>query len=165
VSGKTNVRASGKTNVRTRTNAMTRSVTHTADILNGLLRMREKIVNPDKQSNVGKYLGEAFFWDTIESLAKKRSEQAWSAMESDGIWTPDEAAPGDYVLNGSPSFELRQKISEPVRRFSSEELAVLMRDSKYKVPVPITLELVNKAKVPGKSSRRVWVVERGVEAK
>lgn len=117
--------------------------------------------NPDAKHNVGGLLGEVFLWDKIASYAKSRSDAIWDEMEKEGI-VPDTKTltPGDHQLAQSPSFAVFARVTNPVKRFSGDELAELLAKSKYKVPVSTTKELIDKAKVPTNPVCSLKVVER-----
>jgi len=133
------------------------------DIIKTLAKMgKNGTINPDAKHNTGSLLGEAFMWDRIEAYAKNRSEAAWNAMAKEGL-IPDKTTldPGDHQLSQSPNFAVFARVTHPVKRFSGDELAVLLAKSKYKVPVSTTKELIDQAKVPTKSVVSMKVVERG----
>jgi hypothetical protein len=117
--------------------------------------------NPDSKHNQGALIGTAFMWDEIEAYAKKKSAEAWEKLESEGI-IPDIRTldGGDHELAYSPSFTVQASVSEPVRRFSREELAKLLAKSKYKVPVSVTAELCDQSRLPGNPQRKLKIVER-----
>lgn len=114
--------------------------------------------NPDTKSNVGNMLGEYFLWKTIAKYAEGRVESSYKEMEKAGaIKVPD--APGNYELLSSNHFKLMATVTQPVKRFSPDELAKLMGASKYKVPEPFMKEQMEKAKVPGSSMVRKEIKE------
>ena len=113
--------------------------------------------SPDK-SNSGTLLADAFLWDTVEAYAKKRSAAAWDVLEKElDIKRPED--PGSHILASTPSFVATAKVSQPVRRFSVDELAKAMK-AKYRVPEPTTKEMCEQAKVPGKPSCAFEIVEK-----
>lgn len=126
-------------------------------VLGNAVRELEKLA-PDQRSNVGKTLASMYIWDEIAKLAKRRSDDLWDRAAKD-LYTTDALNPGVHTLAESPAFMLVAKISEPVRRFSAEELAKLMK-AKYKVPEPMTRQLCDEAKVPTKSSVSLSIMER-----
>jgi len=118
--------------------------------------------NPDVKSNVGKQLGIIYFWTLIEKYAKAKKEDAWKYIADEGIIQAELSTldPGDYTLVESPHFYVTAKVSNPVRRFDEDELATMLHN-KYKVPRPITKEMIAKAKTPTKSVVTKTVFERG----
>jgi hypothetical protein len=117
--------------------------------------------NPDSKHNAGRLLGEAFMWDQVEKFAKARSDAAWLSLAREGIIPQrKEMEPGEHELAYSPSFVAIGRVSAPVRRFSGDELAKLLRASKYKVPESATKELIDKAKVPTTSMVSMRIIER-----
>jgi hypothetical protein len=117
--------------------------------------------NPDSKNNVGRLLGEAFMWDRIEAYARNRSTAVWEELEKEGIIEDKrDLTPGDHQLAQSPSFALFARVTQPVKRFSGDELAQRLAKSKYKVPVSTTKELIDQAKVPTKPMVSMKVVER-----
>lgn len=137
-------------------------VSFTAEItkhMNKIADMCEK-KNPDGKHNVGRGLGIVHFWTMVEKYAKSKKDEAWAALEKDDIISdPKGLDPGEYSLAESPSFFASAKVSNPVKRFDPDVLADMLF-KKYKVPVPITKELVDKAKVPSASTVTKKVVER-----
>jgi hypothetical protein len=119
-------------------------------------------INPDSKSNTGALLGEAFMWDRVEAYARNRSEAAWAALAKEGL-IPDKKTldPGDHQLAQSPNFAVFARVTQPVKRFSGDELANLLAKSKYKVPISTTKEMIDQAKVPTSSMVSLKVVERG----
>lgn len=118
--------------------------------------------NPDAGKTNHPLLAEAFMWDTIEGEAHRRSEAAWAKMEKEGYYDPDSVPPGTSsdVLLQSGRFAITAMRTKPKASFDADVLAqeLLLR---YKVPLHVTKELVDKAKVPkGKGALTVRVVER-----
>jgi hypothetical protein len=138
-------------------------MSYETDIIKTLAKMgKNGTINPDAKHNTGSLLGEAFMWDRIEAYAKNRSEAAWAALSKEGL-IPDKKSldPGDHQLVESPSFAVFARVTNPVKRFSGDELATLLAKSKYKVPVSTTKELIDQAKVPTSSMVTMKIVERG----
>ncbi len=117
--------------------------------------------NPDKKHNTGRGFGEVFFWTQVEKLGKAKKEEAWLNLEKNKLVAEDLSGydPGEYTLNESPSFFASAKVSEPVKRFDGEVLADQLF-KRYKVPKPMTKEMIDKAKVPTKPTVTKKVVER-----
>jgi hypothetical protein len=118
--------------------------------------------NPDAKHNVGNLIGEAFLWDEVVKYAEGRSEAAWARLQKEGIVpAKKDMDPGDYEIAYSPTFLVTAKVTQPIKRFDQDELARIFHESKYKVPVSVTKEIVDLAKVP-KSSNVIWkIIERG----
>jgi hypothetical protein len=138
-------------------------MSYETDIIKALSKMgKNGTVNPDAKSNTGRLLGEAFMWDRIEAYAAQRSEAAWAALEKEEL-VPNKKtlSPGDHQLAQSPSFAIFARVTQPVKRFSADQLAQLLFESKYKVPISTTKELVDHAKVPTTPMVSMKVVERG----
>lgn len=115
-----------------------------------------------RQSNFDPIFAEAFMWDFITKYAKKQSEGAWARLENEGAVSDyKELEPGEHEIGSSPTFVTKAKISLPVNRFDPSELATRLHKSKYKVPMTITLQAVEAAKVPKNSNRALYVEERG----
>jgi hypothetical protein len=137
-------------------------MSYETDIIKALSRMgKNGTENPDAKSNTGRLLGEAFMWDRIEAYAAQRAEAAWAALEKEEL-VPDKKTltPGDHQLAQSPSFAIFARVTQPVKRFSGDELAILLAKSKYKVPVSTTKELIDQAKVPTNPMVSMKIVER-----
>lgn len=147
---------------------MPTSISFQAQIISALGKMWRELgaSRPDHRSNEGAALGEAFFWDTIQDYAKKRSDDLWDKLGENGIIKDEEQrktlTPGDHVLSESPRFRCFAKVTQPVRRFQPDSLAEALRKSKYKVPTATTIELVEKAKVPSTSQVKLSIIEKGV---
>jgi hypothetical protein len=124
--------------------------------------MSKTVPNPDAKHNQGALIGQAFLWDEIERYAKAQSDATWKKMEVEGI-IPDLSTldTGDHELAYSPSFTIHASVSQPVKRFKQEELAQLLAKSKYKVPISVTAELCDQAKLPGNPQRKLKIIERG----
>ena len=117
--------------------------------------------NPDQKHNTGGLIGEAYLWDEVVRFAEAKKKAAWEAMTKEGL-IPDKKKldPGDHELTYSPSFTVIAKVTQPVKRFDDEEFARLMLEVR-KVPVSVTKELLDKARMPGNSIVTMKVVERG----
>lgn len=116
-------------------------------------------LNPEAKSNTGSIVGRAFFWDEFAAYAKKQSDLAWEAIEAEEIIKKVETS-GTHTLHESRSFIITDKVSEPRKTFQENVLAAALK-KKYKVPEPITRELVGKAKIPGKATHTLSILERG----
>lgn len=138
-------------------------MSYETDIIKTLAKMgKNGTINPDAKHNTGSMLGEAFMWDRIEAYARNRSEAAWAVLAKEGL-IPDKKTldPGDHQLAQSPNFAVFARVTQPVRRFSGDELANLLAKSRYKVPVSTTKELIDQAKMPTNSMVTLKIVERG----
>lgn len=107
-------------------------------------------------------MAEAFLWDAIYSRAKKESDAAWDKLMEDGvIMSTDGLTPGEYELGSASQFLAVVEITQPVMRFNPKKLAeALKRD--YKIPIPRTIELVDRAKVATTGQTRLNMKEKGV---
>lgn len=117
--------------------------------------------SPDSQHNSGRLLAFVYFWDTAAAIAKGRSAKAWEALTANKLIDEKERDPGEYDLTESPHFLCTLKVSEKVRRFDPQVLAEALL-KKYKVPIPITKQMVEAAKVPSKSTNTYRIVEKSV---
>lgn len=120
--------------------------------------------SPDAKHNTGRQLSSAFVWDTIAKVAKSRSDGYWKEMEAKGgvlgsTIQEMNLGPGDHIVANSPSFDLRVKISNPVRRFTPQVLAERLH-KKYKIAIPTALQMIEDAKVPGTSNVIAAIVEK-----
>jgi hypothetical protein len=114
--------------------------------------------NPESKGNVGNHLGDYFLWKTVAKWAEARVEAIYKKMEDDGlVKVPD--APGSYELLNSDRFTLSAIVTQPVKRFDADALAVSLKKGKYKVPEPYTKEQVEAAKMPGKCTVRKTIKE------
>ena len=114
------------------------------------------------RSNTGLELSSFFFWDTVEKLADKAKEAAFNRMVREGIVKnpKDEEEAGDFTLGESPKFVCTVNVSAKVRYFDEPTLANSLATSKFKVPVPIAMDFIEKAKVPKSARRTVKILER-----
>ena len=138
-------------------------MSYQTDIVKALARLGKTngTMNPDEKHNAGRLIGEAFLWDQVEKYAKARGDAAWAALASEGIIpAKKELEQGEHELAYSPSFVVIGRVTAPVKRFSADELAKLLRQSKYRVPESTTKEMVDKAKVPTTSMASIKVIER-----
>lgn len=116
-------------------------------------------MNPDAKHNSGRLIGEAYFWDTVEALAKKQSATTWEGLEALGITLSRDEEPGNYDVDSSPSFDVTCKISNPRQKFDEEKLAKALQ-RKYKIPIPVTKEMVANAKVDGSKTMTWRITEK-----
>lgn len=135
-------------------------ITFTATIFNELTKLKTKLddKNPDTKSNTGRLVGRAHMWDQIAKYAKKQSELAWGVLEKEEIVSYVES-PGIHRLAESPHFTVTDRVSEPRKAFNADALAEALK-KRYKVPVPVTKELVEQAKLPTKCVHTTTVEER-----
>lgn len=115
--------------------------------------------NPDVRDNKGNVLGEIYLWDEIRKIAAAKSEKLWDAAEANGILKYEGLSTGSHLIAQSQSFIVTASVSEPVRRFDADTLAKWMFDNR-KVPVIITKEQIEKAKIPTKPQTRVAIMEK-----
>ena len=115
---------------------------------------------PEKNANMATLLGEAYLWDEVQSFAKKQSDKLWAEMEKQEV-IPDKSTldQGPHVLAESRRFVVSATVSAPVKRFSPDELAKLMK-KEYKVPEPRTKELCEAAKKGTTGQVRLAISER-----
>jgi hypothetical protein len=115
--------------------------------------------NPDAKDNKGRIIGEIYLWDEIQKIAKSKSDALWDAAEAEGLLKYDDLSTGQHLVAQSPSFVVTASVSEPVRRFDPDTLAKWLFDNK-KIPVIITKEQIERAKIPTKSQTRVAIIEK-----
>lgn len=125
------------------------------DIVASLIDM-----NPDKRDNKGRILAEMYLYDELEKYAAAKSKDLWAQAEAQNIYDAKELNEGSHILSESPHFVLTADVSKPVNRFDPTVLANWFNKSKYKIPVIVTKEQIERAKVPGKSTTRLKIVER-----
>jgi hypothetical protein len=121
-----------------------------------------KVTGKDDRSNTGMELAAFFYWDTVEKLAEKAKEAAFTRLVKEGVVKnpKEEEEAGDFTLGESPKFVCTVNVSAKVRTFNAGTLAGNLSASKYKVPVSIALGMVEAAKVPGSARRTVKILER-----
>lgn len=113
-----------------------------------------------KKSNTETLLASAYMWDFIAAYAKGRSDVAWAELEDNNIIDAKELEPGEYILAESPGFVCKANVTAKVKRFAPNVLAESLSKSKYKVPTPIALQLIEQAKVPTTSQTKLNIIER-----
>lgn len=126
--------------------------------LNGLIAQLQS-QNPDARDNKGNVLGEIYLWDEIRKIAEAQSKKLWDAAEDNKLLKYDDLPRGSHLIAQSASFIVTAAVSEPVRRFDPDTLAKWFFDNK-KVPVIITKEQIEKAKIPTKPQTRVTIMEK-----
>lgn len=117
-------------------------------------------LNPDAKHNTGRRFGELYVWDELAKYAKGRSDALWKELEDEGIVATNGLEPGLHSIGESPHFVINAEITQPVRRFDSTVLANWFNKSKYKVPVIITKEQIDHAKVPTNGQTRLRIEAR-----
>ena len=133
---------------------------YTSELVKALLRFgKNGTTNPDT-SNLGSYLGEAFMWDYIESYAKKQSDTVYNKMEKEGLYDLDTLAHDqEHVVLQGKLFTLTCRVSQPVKRFNPDALALAM-NKKYKIPLPVAKQMIEDAKLPTKPTRTLKIIEK-----
>lgn len=112
----------------------------------------------DKNGNAAALLAEAYLWDSVQRYAKKRSDRVWEEMDKAGLVdAPDD--PGDHMLAETLHFMCAVKVTVPVKRFNAGVLATALQ-KKYKVPLPVSKEMIEAAKTPTKSIKTFEIAER-----
>lgn len=116
--------------------------------------------NPDAKNNTGQHLGEMYMWDEIAKYAKGRSDMLWENAERDKFINTTELAAGQqHVLTTSPHFVCSAIVTQPVRRFDPTVLANWFL-AKYKVPIMVTKEQIELAKVLTKPMVKLNIAEK-----
>jgi Icc-related predicted phosphoesterase len=138
------------------------AITFTAEIHKEITKLFERIEkkNPDLTSNTGNLIGRAHIWDQIQSYAKKQSDVAWEALEKEDIVNSKGLTSGEHTLAESPHFFIVANVTKPYKKFSPDVLAESLK-KKYRVPLPVTKELIEQAKVDDKPRTSLKIVERG----
>ena len=121
--------------------------------------------NPDREARNAPHAGtiaNAYFWSAVAKYAEGKKEEAWKALAEAGFIPEDVKGydSGEYVLGESPSFIVKAKVSEPVKRFNDEYLAESLFKSKYKVPKPVAKEMIAAAKRPSNPTVTKSIIER-----
>lgn len=107
-------------------------------------------------------MAEAFLWDAIYTRAKKESDAIWDKLMEDGvIMSTDGLGPGDYELGSATQFVAVVEITQPVMRFNPKTLAAALKRD-YKIPIPRTIELVDRSKIATAGQTRLNMKEKGV---
>lgn len=109
------------------------------------------------KSNTEPLFARAYIADELERLAQSAGKRAWNDI--DPLLPPTPAAPGEHMLSESPHFACTVKNSNPVRRFNLDEFARLLQ-AERKVPLHVTRELYEKAKLEGQPTHTFRIIER-----
>jgi len=118
----------------------------------------------DNKTNKGVVLAELFMWKWIEGYAAAKYKQVKKDAKEQGILNlPDDEddalIPGSHIIGESRHFVATANVTEPVKRFSGEELAQWFWRN-HQIPVIVTKEQIEKAKIKTKSQVKVAIVER-----
>lgn len=134
------------------------STSYQARIISALNKLGHNgTANPDK-SNTGSLLGEAFLWDEIVRFAKARSDSAWSKLEAEGLIEAPTGT-GEHALLTSSNFVCTAKVSNPVKRFSADTLALMLK-KQYKIPEPVSKLMIEEAKQPTRPNVTYSIIEK-----
>lgn len=120
--------------------------------------LKAKAPTGTQNDAVNAVMAEALMWDEIARLANNKSKDAWQALES-VTHTIDQDTPGERIALDGANFAVTLKVSNPVKSFDAEALAVEMH-RRFKVSVITAKEMIEAAKLP-KNVKRTWrVVEK-----
>lgn len=136
------------------------AMTYEARILKALNTLGTNgTANPDAQSNtvVGSILGQAFLWDKVHHLAKARRDEAFDAVKE--IFDTAKLTPGTHQGPVSAHFGVTAAVSNPVKKFDPGTLAAAL-NKRYRVPIPVALEMIEAAKIETKSTVTLKLAER-----
>lgn len=135
-------------------------ISHQASINKVITKVVEDFLGKFK-GNTDRYFARYFFWVIVEKYAKAQKETAFETLVKEELIEKNHRAlpEGEHTIGTSPGFFVSDKVSKPRRSFDDQVLAQLLK-KKYKVPLPVTKELVEEAKVEGKPTHTITVVER-----
>jgi hypothetical protein len=104
-------------------------------------------------------LATAYFWRTVRKYAEDHEKAAFQALVE---YLPDveEAGAGDHELCESQFFKMTASISQPVRKFDEDALALALNKSKYKIPLAVTKEFIEACKLPTKGRVSISIIEK-----
>lgn len=122
-----------------------------------IAKLKDLEPQPDK-ANTAPLLQDAFLWDTVASQAKHKSDQAWDRIEKEGLYNREALEIGESVPVESETLALKAKVTNPVRRLDEAELIKLM--GRHKISHLKAKEIIEAAKIPGKSRVILSIVER-----
>jgi hypothetical protein len=113
-----------------------------------------------KGANVSRVLAELFMWSWIRKYAESKYDKLMTKAKDEGMLGDlDNMEPGSHLGAESRHFVLTVSVSEPVRRFDPDTLSAWAL-SRYKIPIIMMKEQIEKAKVPTKSQVRTTITER-----
>lgn len=135
------------------------STSYKARIISALNKLGHNGTASPAKSNTDTMLGEAYMWDEVVRFAKARSDAAWNKLEAEGLFDPPTET-GRHALVTSASFVLSASVSNPVKRFSADTLALSLKKPPYKIPEPVTKLLVEEAKIPTKPNVSYAIEEK-----
>jgi hypothetical protein len=139
---------------------MSVEISHQASINKMITKAVEDFLGKFK-GNSDRMFARYFFWTVIERYAKAQKETAFNALlEGELVEKDHRALPkGDHTIGTSPGFFILDKVSAPRKTFDDSVLAQSLK-KKYKVPLPVTKELVEAAKIEGNPTHTIAIVER-----
>lgn len=115
---------------------------------------------PQPKSNADRVAMDALVWDTVEALAKAKSEDAWTELAEVATINKDDLAEGETIPYDGTLFAVTAKKTRPIKRFDDDYFANLLMKSKYKVPVMTTKSFLNEAKKDTKGRVTLKVVQK-----
>lgn len=139
---------------------MSIQISHQAAINKAITKMVEDFLTRFK-GNTDNFFARYYFWVVIEKYAKAQKETAFAKLQEDELVEANHRAlpEGEHTIGTSTSFFIADKVSKPRKAFDDQVLAQLLK-KKYKVPLPVTKELVEQAKVEGNPTHTITIVER-----
>ncbi len=138
------------------------NLAYATEITRQLYRLQELVAqsNPDGKHNTGRMIGEAYFWDTVEKLAKAKSDSAWDRLASMGVALDEDADPGNHVIGNSPHFVVECSVSQPRKAFNIDVAAENINKTWPKVPIPAVKLVLDQAKIGGSKVKTYKIVEK-----
>lgn len=135
-------------------------ISYQAQINKIITKMVEDFLGNFK-GNSDRYFARYFFWVIVEKYAKAQKDTAFETMVKEELIEKDHRAlpAGEHTIGTSPNFFVSDKVSKPRKSFDDRVLAMALK-KKYKVPLPVTKEMVEAAKVDGNPTHTITIVER-----
>jgi hypothetical protein len=124
------------------------------------LGMKAVEKNPDMKNNTGRAIGEAYFWDEVQALAKAKSDEAWERLETMGMVVEDDPEPGDYDIGSSPHFAVTCKVSKPRKKFDEQAAAKAINKKWKDVPIPAVRQIFEQSKLPSTKTKTYNISEK-----
>lgn len=111
-------------------------------------------------ANTSRILAELFMWNWIRKYSESQYNKLLKDAKADGVvGNVEELGPGNHILAESRHFVTTANVTEPVRRFSPDALCEWALE-KFKIPVILMKEAIEKAKQPSSSTVRITITER-----
>lgn len=113
-----------------------------------------------KGANASRVLAELFMWNWIRKHADSQYDKLMDQAREEGVLGDTGGLQtGNHIMAESRHFVVMANVTEPVKRFSADALCAWALE-KFKIPVILMKEQIEKSKLPTKPQVRVTITER-----